>query len=128
MTKKLKAIAGPTLAKLADRIHDVKQKALQGEPIPPEFDTYAQAAEKQLITSRIKLDQDTIVLLSGALEDILTPEQFKIAAKLDKDAQIKLKKVAANAQKTDAQWFASYVTDAVFTVTPHCASAQRNAR
>ena len=113
--KKLKAIAGPTLAKLADRIHDVKQKALLGEPIPQEFDTYAQAAEKQLIASRIKLDQDTIVLLSGALEDILTPDQFKIAAKLDKDAQIKLKKVAATAQKTDAQWFASYVTDAIFT-------------
>ena len=113
--KKLKAIAGPTLAKLADRIHDVKQKALQGEPIPQEFDTYAQAAEKQLIASRVKLDQDTIVLLSGALEDILTAEQVKIAAKLDKDAQIKLKKVAATAQKTDAQWFASYVTDAIFT-------------
>lgn len=114
--KKLKAIAGPALAKLADQIHDVKQKALKGEPIPAEFDTYAQAAEKQILTSRVKLDQDTIILLAGTLEDILTAEQFKQAAMLDKNAQIKLKKVPATLQKTDAQWFASYITDAIFTV------------
>ena len=114
--KRLKAIAGPALAKLADSIHDVKQKALKGEPIPPDFDSYTQAAEKQLISSRAKLDQETIVILSATLEDILTPEQVKIAANLDKNAQIRLKKVPATTQKTEAQWFASYVTDAVFTV------------
>ena len=50
------------------------------------------------------------------MENILTPEQVKIAAKLDKDAQIKVGKATAATQRTEPQWFASYVRDAFVTV------------
>ena len=114
--KKLKAIAGPALAKLADQIRDVKQKTLKGEPIPKDFDLVAKQAEVEILGKRKTLDADTLGSVALSLEGILTPDQEKLAAKLDRDAQIKLGKANANTQRTDAQWFGSYVKDAILTV------------
>ena len=113
--RKLKAIAGPALAKLADQIHDVKQKTVRGEAIPKEFDALARQAQTEILNKRKVLDADTLAVIAASLSETLTPDQVKIAAKLDKDAQIKLGKAAANSQRTETQWFVSYVTDAVIT-------------
>ena len=113
--KKLKALAGPTLAKLADQIHDVKQRSIKGEPIPKDFDVVVKQAETEILGKRKTLDAETIATIANGLQDTLTPEQVKLAAKLDKDAQTKLGKVTANTQRTETQWFVSYVRDAIFT-------------
>jgi hypothetical protein len=114
--RKLKAIAGPALAKLADQIRDVKQKTLKGEPIPKDFDLVAKQAEIEIVGKRKALDLDTLGSVATSLESILTPDQVKIAAKLDRDAQIKLGKATANTERTESQWFGSYVKDAIMTV------------
>lgn len=114
--KKLKAIAGPALVKLADQIRDVKQKSLKGEAIPKDFDLVAKQAEAEIVGKRKTLDAETLAALTNQLENILTPEQVKMAAKMDKDAQIKVGKATAATQRTEPLWFASYVRDAFITV------------
>ncbi len=114
--KKFKAIAGPALVKLADQIRDVKQRTLKGEAIPKDFDALAKQAEAEIIGKRKTLDADILVSVATSLESILTSDQVKIAAKLDKDAQTRLGKATPNTQRTEDQWFGSYVKDAVITV------------
>ena len=125
--KRFKAIAGPALAKLADQIHDVKQRSLRGEAIPKDFDALAKQAEAEIIGKRKTLDADTLASVATTLENILTPDQVKLAAKLDKDAQTRLGKVTANTQRTEDQWFASYVKDAIMTV-PRIAAVLKQMR
>ncbi len=114
--KRLKAIAGPALAKMVDQIRVVKQRTLKGEPIPQDFDALAKTAENEILAKRKTLDAETISQMATALAAILSTEQAKLAGKLDRDAQIKLGKADAKTQRTDEQWFASYVRDAFFTV------------
>ena len=125
--KKLKAIAGPALVKLADQIRNVKQKTLKGEAIPKDFDLVAKQAEAEIIGKRKTLDADTLATLSGQLEAILTADQFKIAAKMDKDAQIKIGRATANTQRTEPLWFASYVRD-VFVTVPRIVAVLKQMR
>lgn len=114
--KKFKAIAGPALVKLADQIRDVKQRTLKGEAIPKDFDALAKQAEAEIISKRKTLDADTLVSVATSLESILTPDQIKLAARLDRDAQTRLGKATPNTQRTEDQWFGLYVKDAVITV------------
>jgi len=114
--RRLKAVAGPALTRLADRIKVVKSKTLKGEAIPKDFDSLAKEAETEILTKRKTIDAETVSGIATAMETILTPEQMKLAGKLDRDALIKLNKATANTQRTDELWFASYVKDAIFTV------------
>ncbi len=92
------------LEKIASQIHQTKQQALTGAPIPKEFDQQIKDMQSKFEKERTDLDNQTLASLADQIHSVVTDKQFKMMAD-------QARKVETNSKGTDQQYFNLFVRE-----------------
>jgi hypothetical protein len=107
--KKILALGGSPILKMADEIRTTRRQVLAGKEIPKDFDDRVKKIQQDFYAQRKKLNDQNILRMSTEARNILTPQQIATAAKLEKSTLQKLGRY--NPDTTDSQLFNQYVVD-----------------
>jgi hypothetical protein len=108
--KKIMDLRAAGLAKMTDEIHTRHKETLAGDPASKEFDDKVRTMLAEFNSQKEKVYYDAIAALATACGKILTADQKKVAALMEKDMFAKLGK-KMNPANTDDQYLAQYVLD-----------------
>jgi hypothetical protein len=108
--KKVAELRAASVGKLAEEIHKRHKETIAGAPASKEFDTKVQAMMTAFNSQKEKVYADGLVVITTNCGKILTSDQKKIAAQMEKDMFFKLGK-KMNPSNTDDQYFNQYVVD-----------------
>ncbi|MCL5284030.1 MAG: hypothetical protein M1330_04895 [Armatimonadetes bacterium] len=102
--QKLVKLAVDPLEKLATQIHQTKQQALTGAPIPKDFDQQIKDLQSKFEKERTDLDNQTLTSLADQIHSVVTDKQFKMMVD-------QARKVEPNSKGTDQQYFNLFVRE-----------------
>ena len=108
--KKIAELNSSTIGKMADEIHKRHKDAVSGAAASKAFDDKVKALIADSGAKREKVNTDNLVQMTGACGKIVTADQKKIAAQLEKDTFAKLGRPMSKDNKDD-QYFNQYVVD-----------------
>lgn len=108
--KKIADLRATSLDKLANEIHKRHKEMVAGAPASKDFDDKVKTMFAEFNSQREKVYSDGLVALTTACGKILTADQKKISAQMEKDMFAKLGK-KMNASNTDDQYVNQYVVD-----------------
>lgn len=108
--KKIADLSGATVGQMSDEIHKRHKSAIGGVAASQDFDAKVKRLMADFYSRRETINGDNIVAMTTECGKILTAEQQKIAAQLEKDTLVKVGKKLDPANK-DSQYFNLYVVD-----------------